>query len=141
MASPGIGNFNYLRWGALPLLNTLLTVLIGITFGLLAGLGVGGGTLLILWLTLLVGMDQNTARAVNLMFFLAAAGCITILRWRKGDLNLKNILPAMISGCVAAGLCAWLGTRMEQGILRKFFGILLLVTGVRELLYRPRKAR
>ena len=141
MASPGIGNFNYLRWGALPLLNILLTALIGVIFGLLAGLGVGGGTLLILWLTLVVGMDQTTARAINLMFFIAAAGCITLLRWRKGNLDIKNILPAVISGCIAAGLCAWLGTRIDHGILQKFFGILLLATGVRELFYRPRKAK
>ena len=85
MASPGIGCTNYIWWGALSLLNILTALFMGIVFGFLAGLGVGGGTLLILWLTMVIGMDHATARAINLMFFLVAAGSVTIIRWRKGN--------------------------------------------------------
>ncbi|MBE6934292.1 MAG: hypothetical protein E7462_04480 [Ruminococcaceae bacterium] len=127
--------------GGYPLfmLTPLLSLLIGLLLGFLAGLGIGGGSLLILWLTLVVNMDAETARSVNLLFFLAAAGGVCVLRLKKGKLNLKKILPAILGGCVAAGLCSWLGMHMEQTFLRKIFGILLLFTGLRELFYRPRK--
>lgn len=123
------------------MVTALLTIPVGLILGFLAGLGVGGGSLLILWLTLFVNTDAPTARAINLMFFLAAAGSVCILRWRKGNLELKKILPAIVSGCIAAALCSWIGTQIDQDILKKIFGGLLLVTGVRELLYRPRNAK
>ena len=141
MASPGVRRTNYLWWGALSLLNVLTALFMGIVFGFLAGLGVGGGTLLILWLTMVIGMDHTTARAINLMFFLVAAGSVTIIRWRKGKLNFKEILPAIISGCIAAGIFSWFGRAIDRDLLRKLFGFVLLYAGVKELLYRPRKAK
>lgn len=123
------------------MLNPLFSIPVGLVLGFMAGLGVGGGSLLILWLTLTTGMDHNIARAINLMFFLAAAGSVSLFRWRKGDLELKTILPAVVGGCIAAGLCSWLGTQIDHSILQKIFGGLLLITGIRELFYRPRKAK
>lgn len=141
MASPGFGDSDHIWWGALSLLNILSAFFMGILFGFLAGLGVGGGTLLILWLTMVMGMDHTTARAINLMFFLVAAGSVTILRWRKGKLHIKKVLPAIISGCIAAGIVSWIGTKTDKDLMKKMFGIVLLYTGIKELLYRPRKAK
>lgn len=45
-------------------------ILVGIVLGFLSGLGVGGGSLLILWLTAVLSMEQRTAQGVNLLFFL-----------------------------------------------------------------------
>lgn len=118
-----------------------IAVLTGLVLGYLAGLGVGGGSLLILWLTLVLNMDHATARAINLMFFIAGAGAVSLFRWKKGQLNLKKILPAMIAGCIAAGIFSWISRIVDVGAIRKFFGVLLLVTGIRELTYRPRKAK
>lgn len=114
---------------------------VGALLGYLSGLGVGGGSLLILWLTLAVGMPQSTARCVNLMFFITAAGAVSLFRWRQGALKLRIILPAVIAGCCSAALFSLLGRYLDTAWLRKLFGALLLATGVRELLYRPRKAR
>lgn len=123
------------------MLNPLLSIPVGIILGLLAGLGIGGGSLLILWLTLIADTPHSTARAINLMFFIVAAGTVSLFRWKKGSLDMKSILPAIISGCIAAGLCSWVGTQIDQTILQKIFGGILLVTGLRELFYRPRKAK
>ena len=75
------------------------------------------------------------------MFFITAAGAVSLFRWRKGTLELKKLLPAIAAGCVAAGLASWLKSYMELELLKKLFGGLLLFTGLRELFYRPRKAR
>ena len=121
--------------------NIPISALMGLVFGFSAGLGLGGGSLLMMWLTLAVGADHPTARAVNLMFFIVAAGSVCAFRLKSGCLTLKPILPAILSGCIAAGLFSVLGKNLDVQILRKFFGILLLFTGVRELLYRPRNAK
>lgn len=118
-----------------------IAVLTGLVLGYLAGLGVGGGSLLILWLTLVLNMDHATARAINLMFFIAGASAVSLFRWKKGQLKIKKILPAMITGCIAAGVFSWVSRVIDVSAIRKFFGVLLLLTGIRELLYRPRKAK
>lgn len=118
-----------------------VAVLAGILLGYLAGLGVGGGSLLILWLTLVLGVPSANARLINLMFFITAAGSVSLFRWKQGTLQLKKILPAIIAGSIAAGIFSWIGTQLDAGLLKKFFGILLLFTGVRELLYRPRNCK
>ena len=118
-----------------------IAVITGLLLGYLSGLGIGGGSLLILWLTLALNIPQSTARSINLMFFIAAAGAVSFIRWRKGSLDLPKILPAMIAGCVSAALFSWIGSVMDTDMLKKLFGILLLLTGLRELFYRPRKLR
>ena len=116
-------------------------VFVGILLGYLAGLGVGGGSLLILWLTLVLHVPSQVARLINLMFFITAAGAVSIFRWKEGSLKLKKILPAIITGSIAAAFFSWIGLRLDAGLLKKLFGILLLFTGVRELLYRPRNCK
>lgn len=129
-------------WGAVSMLESVpMILLIGTILGFLSGLGVGGGSLLMLWLTLVVNMDHSIARTINLLFFVPSAIVASIFRWRQGALEIKKILPAVIAGCGAAALFAWLSTRLDIAILKKLFGILLLATGLRELFYRPRKAK
>lgn len=124
------------------MLNSIpVAIIAGIVLGFLAGLGVGGGTLLILWLTLVLGMDQGTARMINLMFFLAAAGAVSARRIRKGTLSIRKILPAVICGCIAAAGFSLLARQLDLDAMKKLFGVLLLLTGFRELFYRPRNAR
>lgn len=118
-----------------------VAIIIGILLGFLAGLGVGGGSLLILWLTLFLGIDAETARAINLMFFITAAGSVSFFRWRQGVLQIRVIIPAMISGCIAAMAFSVLSQWIDQTLVKRLFGSLLLITGFRELFYRPRKAR
>ncbi len=118
-----------------------VALLAGTALGVLAGLGTGGGSLLILWLTLVLGVEQADARSINLMFFLPAAVIACLFRWKQGKLDFKKVLPAILSGCAAALVFSWLGTRMDTTLLKKLFGVLLLFTGLRELFYRPRKAR
>ena len=121
---------------SLPFILTIGTVL-----GFLSGLGIGGGSLLILWLTFVLGMDHSTARGINLLFFIPSALVACFFRWKQGAIDLKKILPAIVSGCVGAALFSWLGGYMDLNLLKKLFGILLIMTGLRELFYRPRELR
>lgn len=117
-----------------------VSVLTGTLLGFLAGLGVGGGSLLILWLTLVLGMEQAAARIINLLFFLPAAGISCLFRWKQGGLKLRPSLPAILSGCAAALLFTWFSAGIDTAILKKLFGILLLFTGLREIRYKPKKS-
>lgn len=115
-----------------------VALIVGTLLGFLTGLGFGGGSLLILWLTLVLEMPQTAARGINLLFFLPSAAISCYLRWKQGTVTLKKILPAIFAGCAAAAVFSLISTRMDLEILRKLFGVLLLATGIRELCYRPK---
>ena len=119
----------------------LISLGVSSVLGFLSGLGTGGGSLLILWLTLVRGMDPRQARSINLLFFLPASAICCVFRLRQGRLNLKKCLPAIVCGCAAALLGSLLAARVDTELLRKPFGILLLFTGLRELFYRPHRRR
>lgn len=118
-----------------------ITFPVAIVLGFLAGLGVGGGSLLMLWLTMVVGMEYEQARIINLLFFLPSALIATLFHRKQGSVDIKKILPAILAGCAFAALFSFIGTRVNTILLKKCFGGLLLITGLRELFYRPRKAK
>ena len=119
----------------------LFAAAVGTVLGILAGLGVGGGSLLMLWLTAVVGMEYPQARTVNLLFFLPCALVSTFFRWRQGTIDIKAVLPAVAAGCATAVLGTWISSLVDLELLKKLFGGLLVITGLREFFYRPRKAK
>lgn len=116
-----------------------VAVIIGTILGILSGLGTGGGSLLILWLGLVIGMEQSQARAINLLFFIPSAVIACLFRWKQGRLDIKKVLPAIIAGSIVSAIFTVLSQNMDTGLLKKLFGILLLFTGARELLYKPKE--
>lgn len=119
----------------------MISVLVGTVLGFLSGLGIGGGSMLILWLTLVQNASPAEARAINLLFFLPCALIAAVFRWKQGNLPVKKILPAILTGCAAALCFSLMGTNMDVTILKKLFGGLLIVTGLREILYRSKEKR
>jgi len=109
--------------------------------GFLAGLGVGGGSLLMLWLTAVVHMEYADARTVNLLFFLPTALIATLFHRKQGSVKLRKIIPAILCACGTAAVFSVIGKHIDTAILKKLFGGILIFTGLRELFYRPRKAK
>lgn len=116
-----------------------LNLIVATLLGFLTGLGIGGGSLLILWLTLVLGMDSFTARGIVLLFFIPAAVISSIFRWKQGTISIRASLPAMVSGCIAAMACSYLSTMVDAHVLDRFFGIILIGAGIRELLYKGKR--
>lgn len=118
-----------------------IMAIIGVLLGFLSGIGVGGGSLLMMWLTLVVKTEHPVARIINLLSFLPAALIASIFRWRQGSLNIRKVIPAIIAGCVSAAVFSVVSGHLDLSLLKKLFGGLLILTGLRELFYRPRNAR
>lgn len=119
----------------------LVNVFIAVIMGFLAGMGVGGGSLLLLWLTQVTGLEQTQARIINLLFFLPAAAVSTFFRRKGKQLDKKAAAAATIAGCSASVIFSLISKTINIALLKKFFGGLLILTGIREILYRPRKAK
>lgn len=119
--------------------STAVSIGMGTVLGFFSGLGVGGGSLLILWLTVVLKMDYAVARIVNLLFFLPSALIASIFRWKQGCLPTRKLPTAVIAGCIAAVICACLTQPSALSSLKKYFGALLILTGIRELRYKKKE--
>ena len=116
--------------------DVLLPLLTGCLTGVLSAWGVGGGTLLLLIMTLVLGVDPAAARAVNLLYFLPAAA-MGVIRYRKEGLLDRPLLAAAVPwGLAAAAAGAWLAGALDASLLRRPFGVFLLLAGLRTLLDR-----
>ncbi len=118
----------------------ILPLLIGTATGVLSAFGVGGGSLLLIYLTAFASVAQQTAQGINLLYFLPAALAALPSHHKNGLLKWEVILPAVIAGLVTAGLSAWISNGLETGLLRKLYGVFLLYIGLHELFRRDPKA-
>ena len=115
----------------------LLPVLAGFCTGILSAWGVGGGTLLLLVMTLFLGVDQRTAQGINLLYFLPTAGVGLLFHRKAGMLDKQALRQAIPWGVATAALGAWCATAMDTELLRRPFGVYLLVMGVITLIKKP----
>ncbi len=114
----------------------LIPLAVGAATGVLSGFGVGGGTLLLVYLTAVAGVDQHLAQGINLLYFLPAGLLALPAHIKNGYVEKKALLPCIAAGLTCAALCAWAATGLEADLLRKLFGGFLILIGLRELLGR-----
>ena len=100
---------------------------------MLSGFGIGGGSLLMLWLTDAVGIAQRSAQGINLLFFLPTAAAALLLHGRQHRIFWKVVIPAALAGCIAAALGAFGARLLQDDWLQRLFGVFLLLVGCKEL--------
>lgn len=122
-------------------MSALIAGLAGLICGIFSGLGIGGGTLLMVWMTAVMGIEQRVAQGINLLYFLPTAACALFFHIKNRLIRWRVVLPAILTGCLTAAGAAFLATGMDTELLRKLFGGFLLLVGVRELLTAQRRAR
>ena len=117
----------------------LIPFLCGLGAGTISAWGVGGGTLLLLVMTLFLGVDQRAAQAINLLFFLPTALSALICHAKGGYLDKPTLKAAIPAAVVLALLGAWAATALDTGLLRKPFGVYLLASGSSLILPKKEK--
>ena len=113
---------------------TVLTWIAAFLTGLLASLGVGGGMVLIIWLTAVMGRSQLEAQGINLFFFLPIALLSVIIHRKNGLISLKQLVPAVLTGILGAAAGSFAARLMGSELLGKIFAVFILVIGVKELI-------
>ena len=101
--------------------------------GVLSGWGIGGGSLLMVYLTAVKNIPQLTAAGINLLYFLPAAAGSLFWHVKNKKVDGDAFWPAVAAGLIGGGVCAWLAHSTDTGLVRKLFGVLLCYIGVSEL--------
>lgn len=105
----------------------------GLISGTVSGTGMGGGTILILVLSIFFGIEQHTAQATNLVFFVptSISAIIVSIKSKLIDWKIGTILA--ISGVVGATIGANISSTMDVKNLKKCFGIFLALIAIYEI--------
>ena len=93
----------------------------------------GGGTILILLLSIFIGIDQHIAQATNLVYFIPTAIGAIIIGIKNKNVQWKSALPIIIAGMIGAAISASVSTHINVQVLRKLFGSFLLIVASYEI--------
>ena len=111
----------------------MVEVLIGIVSGIVSGTGMGGGTILIFFLTIVLGIEQHIAQATNLIFFIPTSIIAIIVNLKNKNINLKLGIYIAIFGILGAIIGANIAIYTDVKYLKKLFGVFLLIIVVHEI--------
>lgn len=95
----------------------------------LAAMGIGGGGLAVIYLVLVLGVEQKAAQGINLVFFVIASLCSIPFHAKKGRIKWKISAIFAITGAFGAVLGCILGARTAPKAVRTAFGIFLIFSG------------
>lgn len=115
--------------------NFFIASIAGFFSAIIGSMGMGGGGVLLLYLSLVAGVDHMKAQGINLAFFLPIAVVALVIHSKKKLISLKPVLMAVSAGIIGA----WIGTHTAQYVgsetLSRLFGGLILIIGIKELFF------
>lgn len=120
-------------------MNIFIASIVGLLSGLSASLGLGGGMVLLIYLTTFVSVPQLEAQGINLLFFLPIAAISLIIHLKSRLIDFRVILPSLVSGVISAALVAFMVKFIDVGLLRKAFGVMIILIGIREVFFSKKK--
>jgi uncharacterized membrane protein YfcA len=106
-------------------------LLAGLFSGILGGMGLGGGGVLILYLTLFTETKQLTAQGINLLFFIPTGILAVVIYAFKNQIKWKIVLKFALWGVIGSIIGITLADYLGGDITQKIFGILLIVMGIK----------
>lgn len=114
----------------------LLLILIGIFTGFMAGmLGIGGAIIMIPALVFMIGLTQQGAQGTSLAVMLPPIGILAAYNYFKaGQVNLKFAMILAITFIIGSYFGSKLALSIPQNLLKKIFGLLLLLVAAKMLL-------
>ncbi len=111
----------------------LLAVAAGAGTGILSGFGIGGGTLLLIYMSTFSGLQQHLIQGINLLYFLPTAGTALPSHVKNGFVDKSAALFAIPAGLCGTAVAAFIATGLDVSLLHRCFGAFLIYVGVTEL--------
>lgn len=121
----------------------MIEIIFGIISGIVTGLGMGGGTILILLLSLFMGLEQHIAQATNLVFFIPTAIAAILTNLKQKNIDLKLAINISLFGIIGAIIGSIISNNISSQNLKKYFAIFILIIALHEIyeLYKEYKRK
>ena len=101
--------------------------------GITASMGLGGGFILVIYLTVFAQIPQLAAQGINLVFFLPIAAVSLVFHAKNRMIEKSVILPSVLFGAVGVLIGVWAANALGSEWLSKLFAGFILLVGIREL--------
>lgn len=108
-------------------------ILFGLISGIVAALGMGGGTILILLLGIFTNLKQHLIQGTNLIFFIPTSITAIYMNIKNKTIDYKLAISISIAGIIGAMLGSNLSFKTENKMLKKYFGIFLIFIAIFEI--------
>ena len=117
----------------------MIQAVCSLLIAVLAGMGVGGGGLLVIYLSHATSLPHQSAQGLNLAFFICAAIAALPMHLKRLRGNYKILLVLIVSGILSAVPFSLLANRVSPVLLRCCFAVFLIVTGCYTLFHKKQK--
>lgn len=115
-------------------METLLEFVVGVVAGVASGLaGIGGGVIMVPSMVFLLDFPQHLAQGTSLLAIVFASIAGTTVNRRNTNVDVRMALVIGGVGAVAAFAAARVANQLDAELLRRLFGGLVLVSGLRML--------
>lgn len=111
----------------------IAALLAGLLSGIIGGMGLGGGAVLIIYLTVFRDVEQLKAQGINLLFFIPIALVAVIIYAFKKQIKWRITLPVAAGGIIGAVGGFFLTDIIGGGLTAKLFGGFLIILGIKEI--------
>ena len=111
----------------------VISLIVAFLVAILSGLGVGGGGLFVIFLALFTDLPQLQIQGINLAFFLFSSTASLTVHLTKRKIFWTAVAVMSVSGIIGAILGSVLSTIIDQVLLRKIFGAMLVISGILSL--------
>jgi len=124
-------------------MNGFLSAVVGFFAAIIGSMGLGGGGVLLMYLSAFTNTDQLKAQGINLIFFVPIAVVSVLLNFKNRLIDKKAAIICALSALPTALFGAFISTLFDKNLLRKALALFLLVLGLRELIgsFRKQKER
>ncbi|MBR5473253.1 MAG: sulfite exporter TauE/SafE family protein [Clostridia bacterium] len=118
----------------------IAALLAGLLSGIIGGMGLGGGAVLIIYLTVFKDVEQLRAQGINLLFFIPIASVAVVIYAIKKQIKWSVTLPLAFGGALGAVGGFYLTGFIGGNFISKAFGVFLILLGVKELLSKTKNS-
>lgn len=115
------------------------SAVVSLFIAILSGLGIGSGGLFVVWLTMVEGVDAIGARGLNLLFFVFSATSALLFHLIRKRIKTHTVLILSFFGAIGTLAGSLIGNFINPFILRKIFGAMLFLSGIRSLLGKAKE--
>lgn len=115
-----------------------MLLLIGLLAGTLSGLvGIGGGIVIVPVLIYFLGFTQHQAQGTVLFMFLFPIGALGVLSYyNEGFVNMRTAVIISLTFVIGAFIGAKLAIRLDQDIVRRAFGVMILLVAIKMIFWK-----
>lgn len=107
--------------------DVLAALAIGLVGGFAGGLlGVGGGTIYVPAMVILLDEDQHLAQGASLAAIIATGIVGGLTHWRQGNVDVPAVIWVAPVAVVAAFGAAFLADKLDDEVLRRIFGVVVV---------------